>query len=166
MLLTIRRAMPSDLDAVARLYDEANDALQAQGIDQWDALYPTREDFAADIEKQELFLAFRAQKLCAAWTLNAESDPQYSYGAWQGRGRPYRVVHRLCVAPVFWRQGAATYVMNYIEQSARRLGVSSIRLDTFVKNPASQQLYRKLGYRKVGAAHWRKGEFTLLEKIL
>ena len=42
----------------------------------------------------------------------------------------------------------------------------SIRLDSFLHNPAAMALYSRLGYRRTGTARMRKGPFAGFEKIL
>jgi ribosomal protein S18 acetylase RimI-like enzyme len=44
------------------------------------------------------------------------------------------------------------------------MGIDTIRLDVFTLNPYALKMYEKSGYIKVGFAHWRKGEFYLMEK--
>lgn len=56
--------------------------------------------------------------------------------------------------------------MEHVEQIAITENKKSIRLDCFTQNPYSQKLYYNLGFKNVGFAHWRKGEFLLMEKVL
>jgi ribosomal protein S18 acetylase RimI-like enzyme len=56
--------------------------------------------------------------------------------------------------------------MVHIEETLKKSGTESIRLDAFPQNPYAIKMYRKLGYKKVGDLTLRKGDFILMEKIL
>ena len=53
-----------------------------------------------------------------------------------------------------------------IEEEAKKEGASSIRLDVFTKNPRAVKLYEQAGYEYAGDAYFRKGKFSLMEKLL
>ena len=46
-----------DLDAICQMVDSAKDLMSSQGIEQWDEIYPAKEDFKGDIEKGTLYVA-------------------------------------------------------------------------------------------------------------
>lgn len=52
-----RLAKRSDIDAVYTLIKAAIVQMEADGIYQWDDIYPTKEDFINDMEKESLYLA-------------------------------------------------------------------------------------------------------------
>jgi ribosomal protein S18 acetylase RimI-like enzyme len=62
--------------------------------------------------------------------------------------------------------GHAKRLMLHAEDVAMRRGCRSIRLDTFLQNPAAMALYPRLGYRRTGIAMMRKGQFVGFEKLL
>lgn len=64
------------------------------------------------------------------------------------------MIHRLCVNPLFQNKKIRTITMLHIENKIRKLGIDSIRLDTFTLNPYSLKSYEHLGYSKVGLPHW------------
>ncbi len=56
--------------------------------------------------------------------------------------------------------------MQAAEVIASQAGARSIRLDTYLHNPAAMALYPRLGYQRTGTARLRKGEFAGFEKLL
>ncbi|MBR7038861.1 MAG: GNAT family N-acetyltransferase [Oscillospiraceae bacterium] len=164
--MTYRLANARDLDAVCALVRAAVAEMVRGGIDQWDDIYPSRNDLRSDIERAQLTVGETAGEICVIFTINKECDAQYQGGDWQYRGESWRVLHRLCVDPRHWHQGIAAAALAHIEAVLRAQGVKAIRLDVFDGNAGAVSLYQKNGYRKAGAARWRKGTFSLMEKRL
>lgn len=100
----------------------------------------------------------------SAYVLNQEYDEQYVHGVWKYPNSTFYVIHRLCVNPIFQNKRIGTSTMIHIENEVQKMGIDTIRLDAFALNPYAVQMYENLGYFKVGLAHWRKGEFHLMEK--
>lgn len=162
-----RLARETDIDTICAFVDAAIQTLEEHGIFQWDSLYPTREDFLDDVQKQQLYVGeINGKDLAVVYALNKESDEQYQNGAWKYPDCEYRVLHRLCVNPSYQHRGVAKNTLLYIERALRETGVEAIRLDAFSQNPFALSLYRNNGYEKVGNADWRKGRFWLMEKRL
>ena len=166
MNITYRKANMSDLDAIHSLSQRAVENMIESGIYQWDELYPTRDDFKADIEKNQLYAGIAEDHIAVVFVINKEYDPEYNDAAWHYKGDNFRVIHRLCVNPDFQRSGIARRTMLHIEALLKSQGVKSIRLDTFTQNPRALGLYESLGFLKTGYADWRKGRFVLLDKII
>lgn len=138
--------------------------MDEQGIFQWDEIYPIQNDFEEDALKNQLYVAKIDGKLAACFTLNKECDEEYKNGAWTYKGLDFCVIHRLCVNPEFQNKGVGKEVCLEIEKILKNNAVKSIKLDCFTENPFSLRLYKKLGYKEVGYADWRKGRFVLMEK--
>ena len=164
---TTRLATNEDIGALCDLLKECVDDMHANGIDQWDGIYPTRSILLDDVESGSAYVATsRASELVGSVVLNEYQDPQYSEVAWTINGQPTVVVHRLMVRPANQRQGVARFLMRFAEQQAAALGYRAVRLDAFSKNPRALRLYRDLGYRDAGTVQLRKGPFHCFEKAL
>lgn len=161
----IRTAKRKDTAAVTTLYAAAVAKMQAQGLDQWDDLYPGEALLGQDIQKGEMFLLVEDNAVAAAVVVNGKQDKEYESGRWAGAA-PALVVHRLCVHPQYQKAGKAATLMRWVEKYAKAKGYASIRLDAFTKNAASLALYQKLGYREAGKVTFRKGVCILFEKGL
>ena len=160
-----RLATIDDFEEIIVMYLSAIDAMNAEGIMQWDDIYPTADDIRKDIDTQEMYVGLKDSRICVAYTINKESDGQYQNAAWEG-GINYIVVHRLCVAPEFQHQHIARETMLHIHNECKGYGIKAVRLDAFTENPYALALYENLGYKKRGEAVWRKGRFCLYEFIL
>lgn len=163
--MNYRLATIDDFQEIIGIYRSAIDAMNADGIMQWDEIYPTVDDIRKDIDTQEMYVGLKDSRICVAYTLNKESDAQYQNASWDG-GINYIVVHRLCVAPKFQHQHIARDTMQHIHNECREYGIKTVRLDAFTENPYALALYENLGYQKRGEAVWRKGKFNLYELIL
>lgn len=161
-----RLAEEADIDKICSLIANAVNKMESQQIFQWDNLYPTKADFIADIQKQQLFIGMTNNDISVIYTLNKDSDKEYRNGAWKYLNSEYCIIHRLCVNPKYQNRGIAKMTLLHIEEELREIGVETIRLDVFSNNPFALSLYQNNGYKKVGNADWRKGRFYLMEKHL
>ena len=166
MEISYRTAKIDDLDDIFQLVDDAVKQMEHDKIYQWDNIYPTKEDFYNDIQKKELYVGIINKRIAVVYALNKECDEQYKNGEWQYIGDKFNVIHRLCVSPDFQKRGIAQTTLLHIEDELRSFGMRAIRLDVFCENPYALKLYSNNGYSKVGSAHWRKGKFLLMEKLL
>lgn len=162
--MVYRLAKKSDIDDVVKLVKAAIVQMEADGIYQWDDIYPAKEDFINDIEKKSLYLAIDSKKLAAIYVISAESDEAYKNAAWENNDESAYILHRFCVSPDYQNKGIGKEVLAHIETQIYEMGYKSIRLDAFTENPYAQRLYRKSGYIVRGYADWRKGRFELMEK--
>lgn len=105
-------------------------------------------------------------KIAVIYAINKEYDEQYNNGKWKYLDSEYRIIHRLCVNPLFQNKGVAKQALSFVEKELKGEGVETIRLDVFSENPFALSLYQKNGYEEVGIANWRKGKFYLMEKHL
>lgn len=166
MEILYRQAVTDDLDAIEQLAQQAVEGMVSQGIDQWDELYPVREDFEQDIQSGQMTLGILGGEIAVIYTINRECEPEYESAEWESPDKPYCILHRLCVKPIFQNQGIARQTMEHIEREAAAKGIQAIRLDVFSRNPHALKLYQNCGFKKVGTARWRKGVFYLMEKYL
>ena len=162
--MVYRLAKKSDIDDVVKLVKAAIVQMEADGIYQWDDIYPAKEDFINDIEKKSLYLAIVSKKLAAIYVISAESDEAYKNAEWENNDESAYILHRFCVSPNYQNKGIGKEVLAHIETQIYEMGYKSIRLDVFTENPYAQKLYRKSGYIVRGYADWRKGRFELMEK--
>ena len=164
---TFRRAVAHDLAAVDALFRCAIDSMCAQGIDQWDAVYPATADFADDIASGTLHLMEYKDQLLAVGVLNCVEEPEWADAAsWQYRPDRVCALHRLCVHPQRQSRGIGQRMLSYLELVARAQGFDVIRLDAFLQNLHAIRFYERMGYRHAGNVRFRKGMFGCYEKAL
>lgn len=164
--MVYRLAEEKDIDEICKLIKDAINSMEEQGIFQWDDIYPGKADFLADIQKQQLSVGVLNDDIAVVYTVNDECDKAYENGRWNYPDCRYRIIHRLCVNPIYQNRGIAKDTLSYIENELHKCNVEAIRLDVFSENPFALSLYRNAGYEEVGFADWRKGRFYLMEKRL
>jgi RimJ/RimL family protein N-acetyltransferase len=164
--LPVSLATEADLPALLRLVTECVARMRADGIEQWDEIYPADADLRRDLDANTLWVLRDAAQLVGCLTLDTHLDPLWTSLAWQPTTGTVAAVHRLMIAPSHQGRGLARRFMQFAEAQACRQGHSAIRLDSFVHNPAATALYERLGYRKTGIATMRKGPFAGFEKSL
>ncbi|MEL3905923.1 MAG: GNAT family N-acetyltransferase [Treponema sp.] len=164
---TIRPAALTDLEAVERLIKAVKAKMKADGNPQWNGDYPARTNFIKDIEEQSMYIAEIYGDIAGIVTLNDDEYAGYGSVVWESR-KPYKILHRLAVAPQWQGKKIAQQLMNYIESESKRTGLHAIRSDTFSMNTAMQRFFEKLGYKRTGSIYMRgKPEpFYCFEKIL
>jgi len=164
--LSIRRADPADVPGVLTLLRACITDLLVRGIDQWDDLYPSADQLAADASAGSLYLGRLAGSLAGAFTLDELPEPEYRVVRWTLHHERVAVVHRLMVHPHHQGRGLAKAFMWFAERHASQTGCGVMRLDAFARNPQALRLYRGLGYREAGEVAFRKGAFRCFEKRL
>ena len=164
--VAVRPATPADVPAIAELLADCLAAMRAAGIEQWDEVYPNVTVIENDIAAGTLHVHTDAGRINACITVDTTLDPLWRNLDWSPHGAPAGAVHRLMVHPSRQGRGLAKTLMLHAEAVARHQGFHSLRLDSFLQNPAAMALYARLGYRRTGVAQMRKGAFAGFEKLL
>ncbi len=151
-------------DQIYNMFLAAISEMDKNGINQWDNIYPDKDIIVKDILNRQMYVGTHNKIIVSAFVINTEYDVEYNNGNWCFPNTGYKVVHRLCVNPLYQNKGIGRQAMLYIEHLLKAQGIEAIRLDAFTQNPYALKLYEKLGYKKVGFANWRKGKFYLMEK--
>lgn len=166
MNTVLRKATTADTATLLPLVRDCVAAMRTAGIEQWDDVYPNAETIARDIEAGTLHVLCESGTIIASITIDQNMDPLWQGMGWSTVSEPAIAVHRLMVHPTHQGRGLAKALMQHAEAVARQHGGRSIRLDTFLQNPAAMALYPRLGYRPTGTAMMRKGAFSGFEKLL
>lgn len=164
----IRLAKAADLDQIWDLARRAVAKMNAEGNEQWGADYPTRELYAGDIARGELWCAAdRNGRVLGTACINQNEDPAYAGVAWSAPG-PAMSFHRAAVDPDAQRMGIAAALLEKAVELAREAGLASLRLDTYSKNEKMQGLFRKLGFVQRGEIrlHGRPLPYPAFELLL
>ncbi len=167
----ILKAQPQHLDQLEDIISRVIVSMNADGIPQWDSLYPNRNNFKTDVEKGTAWIyayararSGEAYDPVAYMVLDEFQDEEYKAVSWKDTGGRPLVIHRLFVDPDFQGKGIARSLLLFAEEQAAQRGCTSIRLDAFTLNNRSCSLYLKSGYAIRGTVKFRKGDFYCLEK--
>ena len=151
-MISIRPVQAQELDTVWALVRRAVVHMNELGNPQWGEDYPTRDFYAGDIDRGELYAAVMDGKLAGVACINTAESPEYDPLPWT-TSRPAMVIHRMAIDPVFQRQGVATALFAFAEEKARGQWITAMRIDTYSLNDRMQALIRKRGFSKVGEIH-------------
>ena len=150
-MLTHRIAEKKDLSDILRLIANARKYIASQGIDQWQDGYPEPEVLEGDMESRIGMVFLESGKICDYMALMDIPEPVYDEleGQWLQEG-PYATVHRMAIDDGYRGKGVSTAMLEYAEESARKSGLCSLRLDTHRGNKAMRGLLEKSGYSYCG----------------
>lgn len=166
--MLLRPATEADLPAILNLMREVVPPMNAAGNFQWDATYPNRDTFEADIRREQLWVAQLGEAVVGIAALTPDQDPEYIAADWDPTASAI-VVHRLAIAPAIRRRGIAQALLAQAELLAAERGYHRVRIDTNVTNEPMQRLLQRLGYRfagEIGLAFRPGLRFFCYEKVL
>lgn len=167
----IRRALPADLPLIVQIIEKVKQAMLAGGNPQWDSDYPGENEYAADIQKGELFVEVergiernatqgkkesgeKEGRIRGFMCLNGNLSKEYADVTWQTPS-PAFCIHRLAVDTGCRGSGVASLLFDFAESYGRRQGFRSMHIDTFTPNQTAQRLFLRLGYRFVGEIYMK-----------
>ena len=154
-----RPAAPSDLDAIAQIYEEilaAEDARPVSYTNWQRGKYPTRDTARRALEAGELWVAEEEGVLSGCVILNGAQLPEYAHIPWSIPAAPGQVgvIHTLCIHPNAAGQGRGRQMVDYCAATARSQGKTVLRLDTWEGNLPANGLYTALGFHRAGATEF------------
>lgn len=178
MNVIIDKGNVSDIDELARLYDDLNDYL-ASGINYpgWKkGVYPIQEDAISGVENGELYVARQTGtgKIIGSIILNHKAEEAYHKVKWKLDTNDYSnilVVHTLVVHPLHLKNSIGKSLMEFAYKFAKNEKMKSIRLDVYEHNTPAIHLYESCGFLYVatvdlGLSCYGLDNFHLYEKLL
>ena len=155
----IRLANPSDLDAIAEIYEEilaAEDARPVSYTNWQRGKYPTIDTARQALEAGTFYVGEEDGVLWGVVNLNGLQLPEYDAIPWSipAARDEVGVIHTLCIRPSCHGRGYARQMVAFCEEESRRLGRTVIRLDTWEGNLPANHLYPSLGYHYAGQAEF------------
>ena len=152
--MTIRKALPADIPAVAAIYGEIHTAEEAglATIGWVRGVYPTQETAQAALDRDDLFVLEDTEEIVGAAIINQSQCDGYETSSWQypAQDSEIMVLHTLTIAPHAAGRGYGKAFVSFYEAYAREQGCKYLRMDTNVKNARARAMYEKLGYREIG----------------
>ena len=150
----IRRAIDSDIPAVAAIYEAIHDR-EARGevtIGWQRGVYPTADTAREAVAQGELYVLEDGGRVVASGRINRQQMPAYAQVDWRYAAPDDRVLvlHTLSVDPAQQGRGHARAFLAFYEDLARRTGCAVLRIDTNAKNAAARAMYAKHGYIESG----------------
>ena len=154
----IRKATAADLPRIGEIYEAIFDKEdQGPAYTNWlRGSYPTTEDARKALEAGTLYVGEEDGALWGVVNLNGIQLPEYDKISWSipaGR-EEVGVIHTLCIHPAQSGKGLAKRMAAFCEETARALGKTAMRLDTWEGNAPANHLYPSLGYRFAGSTEF------------
>ena len=138
----IRLANPSDLDAIAEIYEEilaAEDARPVSYTNWQRGKYPTRDTAEAALEAGTLWVGEEDGAVYGCVNLNGEQLPEYDAIPWSVPAQPSEVgvIHTLVIRPSWSGRGKAREFVAFCEEELRRQGKKAVRpFGSFLSMPS------------------------------
>jgi ribosomal protein S18 acetylase RimI-like enzyme len=166
--MEIIRLAKKEEKSLAALYRTVTKSLQAQGIRQWDWVYPNRFVVRGDINRGTVYGILDRGRVIGAVVVDDRQSRSYSSLLWTDTAGSPACIHRLAVHPSYQGQGIGKKLLQFAERLAQEEGRTSIRLDVYTGNPGAVCMYRKAGYADVGEIRYpmRESPYLVLERLL
>ncbi len=169
--MTFEKTTIAEIDAIIGIVSDARTRIGRLGIDQWQYGYPSRNVVAEDIRAGRSFVARDDDgSLCAVFTVIFDGEPTYDKifgGAWASEGKNYLAVHRIAVSGQKLRRGVASQAMAFVEEMAKEMGRTGVRIDTHEGNSPMRAMLERNGYVHCGSIYLENGEHRVAyEKLV
>lgn len=151
----IRKAIPSDIDALELIYEHVHDAIEsgAETTGWRRGIYPTRKTAEAALKRGDMFIfETDGKKPAASAIINMIQGEEYKLCDWKIPAEPDKVMvlHTLSVDPKYTGQGIGKTFIKFYEEYAVKHGCKALRMDTNALNTKARALYKKLGFIESG----------------
>jgi ribosomal protein S18 acetylase RimI-like enzyme len=144
--MRVTAASKEELDEAFAIIVACREALEAQGLLQWDAQYPSRSFFEEAIAARNLFVLRDEGRIKGVVVLNECQPPEWNTADWHEPAAGCLVVHAFAIAPRIQGHGHGRALLKFCEDFARKAGHTSIRLDAFPENAIAVRFYERHGY--------------------
>lgn len=163
----MRKAVMEDIKDIMGIIKETIIEMQSYNNNQWDTSYPQEKDFRSDIQKGNLFVLVREDKLAGFVCINKLEPVEYNGLNWSSNNDSM-VVHRMAVKPAYRRNGIGTELMKFTEELVLKNNIKYIKTDTYSSNLKMKNLFQKSGYKFVEEISFlsKSEPFYCYEKIL
>ncbi|PWI25332.1 GNAT family N-acetyltransferase [Kurthia sibirica] len=144
------------LDVIMNIIEDGRIALKNLGIDQWQGEYPAIDNITDDIHRGISYLLVDDDQYVATVAVDPHGEAVYDTiekGSWAS-DEPYITVHRMAVSLATANKGVGTHLLTALEQLAKELQFSQIRLDTHERNIVMQRVAEKNNYRYAGIVNY------------
>jgi N-acetylglutamate synthase and related acetyltransferases len=166
----VRKANPTDLPAIAELYEKGKALLHKNGVNQWQDGYPNSNSAKADISEGISYVIESDNTVIGSACIIFGEEPTYQdiyEGSWETDSSHYGFLHRVTVSPDYAGKRLAVYLFEKAEQLAKEKQISLLRCDTHKDNISMQKTLTYNGFEKRGIIFLENGDKRLAyEKII
>ncbi|GAB5400843.1 MAG: GNAT family N-acetyltransferase [Aureisphaera sp.] len=153
----IQKGKLSQIEEIMAMTQACAVKMIQEGIYQWNEHYPSEDAFKKDVERQELYVLSNENNIImGTLVISSLKDEEYEDIEWLTPEGANYYIHRLAIHPDFQHQGLAKKLMDFAEETIKKMNGLSVRLDTFSQNPRNQRFYEKRGYQRLGDIYFPK----------
>ena len=149
----IRKAVDSDIDAVAAIYDEIHQWQEDGAITVgWiRGVYPTRATAEDALRRNDLFVMEKDGVILGSAIINQLQVDVYAKAKWRHAvdAEKVWVLHTLTISPQAGGQGFGKQFVDFYESYALDHGCCELRMDTNERNHVARNMYEKLNYEEI-----------------
>ncbi|MBR2521834.1 MAG: GNAT family N-acetyltransferase [Coriobacteriales bacterium] len=149
----IRKATASDIDAVARIYDEIHQMEEnGEAVIGWSrGVYPTKAIAEDALRRDDLFVIEKDGEVLGSSVINKIQVEDYARAKWEHEADADQVcvLHTLTISPHAGKMGLGRQFVDFYEAYALENGCFELRIDTNERNLVARRMYAKLGYKEI-----------------
>lgn len=173
--MQIRKGSNADIEKVSALYDAICGHLESHtNYCGWrQGIYPAREDAAAGIEEQALWVADIDGRIAGTLILRHTPEEAYALADWDTalEYSEILVLYTFAVHPDFLHQGIGRQMLEFVLDYAAGENMKAVRLDVYEKNTPAIRLYEQMGFGYVdtvdlGYSAYGLKRFRLYQRML
>lgn len=152
--MIIRRAAPSDLDAIESLYNKILSKEEESGkvTTGWErGIYPRRETAEAALKRNDMFVMEDDGYIVGSGIINKEQVDVYAKAKWKFASKDLEVMvlHTLAIDPDKSGRGYGKRFVKFYEDYGRKSGCKYLRMDTNERNKPARSLYKSLAFDEI-----------------
>lgn len=151
-------ARPEHVEAMTAITNRAKANMAAMGINQWQAGYPDRATWEADVAEGMAYVGLESG--CVVAVFRYSNTPEAAYGTLVGEwltAGPYATIHRCGVDPDERGRGLIAELFQFACDKAAAEGMTSMRIDTHADNAPMGRAVEKFGFTYCGAITLTEG---------
>ncbi len=144
----IRQAHINDIDRIWELRLKASLLLKEKGVDQWQSIFPTKEQFLKDIEHHEFYVIDVDDEIVAMMALKGGNELTYEKiydGQWHF-DEPYMTIHRIAVDERYKQYRYSIKLLAFAKTVATKAGINYLRIDTHEDNKGAIKRFTSFGF--------------------
>lgn len=150
--ITVKKAQPQDLAAIAELYGAVCDYLQDKPFNpNWRRdIFPTREDAETYLAADGLYAAWDGETVVGSIALTAKPE-----------AADILCIQEVAVHPDHLRRGISAAMLAFAEKEAVARNAKAVQLYVWEHNEPAIRAYEKSGFTRLGKEDIGLGEFGL-----
>ncbi len=157
----LRRAYSEEADAVYDLYQ----SVIGSEFCVWNEAYPGREEIAADLSSDGLWVLADREELLGAISVVPERELD-SFSCWTPVAGRHCEIARVVVSPDAQGRGFSGEMLRSLLPILAAEGCQAVHLAVSVTNLPAVSVYRRFGFSRVGEAELWGGQYALMEFLL